>query len=175
MQARDLRGRVTFSSAGNSELYFPQLFEAPMQLGHAEGVVEWVYDGPRTMISGRELHVDWDGARIAGGFGLITGQQRGQFGLDLAFENVDAVERPLGQWLPLGAFEPALREWLQKDIGGRVPQGALKMSLPFGEPGSAPPFSATLALLVREGYLPIADGWPLLEEVDGRLIWQGES
>lgn len=173
VQARDLRGRVTFSSAGNSELYFPQLFETPMQLGHAEGVVEWVYDGPRTMISGRELKVDWDGARIEGGFGLITGQQRGQFGLDLAFENVDAVERPLGQWLPLGAFEPALREWLQNDIGGRVPKGALKMSLPFGERGSAPPFSATLALLVREGYLPIADGWPLLEDVDGRLIWQG--
>lgn len=83
MQARDLRGRVTFNSAGDSTLYFPELFDVPMQLSHAEGVVEWVYDGPNTMISGRDLNVDWDGAQVSGGFGLIAGQQSGQFGLIL--------------------------------------------------------------------------------------------
>jgi len=173
VQARDLRGRVTFNSAGDSTLYFPKLFDVPMQLRHAEGIVEWVYDGPNTMISGRELNVDWDGAKVSGGFGLITGQQNGQFGLDIAFADVDARTRPLSQWLPMKAFDPALRDWLANDIGGRVPQGSLKLSQPLGPNASSEQLSATLALAVEQGRLPMAPGWPALEEIEGRLLWQG--
>ncbi|WP_404463257.1 YhdP family protein [Vreelandella aquamarina] len=173
VQARDLRGRVTFNSAGDSTLYFPELFEVPMQLRHAEGVVEWVYDGPNTMISGRDLNVDWDGAKVSGGFGLIAGQQNGQFGLDIAFADVDALSRPLSQWLPMKAFDPALREWLENDIGGVVPQGSLKLSQPLGPAASAEQLSATLALEIAQGHLPIAPQWPRLEEVAGRLLWKG--
>ncbi|WP_404374898.1 YhdP family protein [Vreelandella aquamarina] len=173
VQARDLRGRVTFNSAGDSTLYFPKLFEVPMQLSHAEGVVEWVYDGPNTMISGRDLNVDWDGARISGGFGLITGQQNGQFGLDIAFADVDALSKPLSQWLPMKAFEPELREWLKNDIGGVVPQGSLKLSQPLGPAASTEQLSATLALAITQGHLPIAPEWPQLEDIEGRLLWQG--
>ncbi len=173
VQARDLRGRVTFNSAGDSALYFPELFDAPMQLRHAEGVVEWVYDGPNTMISGRDLNVDWEGARVSGGFGLITGQQNGQFGLDIAFADVDARARPLSQWLPMKAFDPALRDWLASDIGGMVPQGSLKLSQPLGPRASSDQLSATLALAIEQGYLPIAPDWPLLEDLEGRLLWQG--
>ena len=173
VQARDLRGRVTFNSAGDSTLYFPELFDVPMQLSHAEGVVEWVYDGPNTMISGRDLNVDWDGAQVSGGFGLIAGQQSGQFGLDIAFADVDAISRPLSQWLPMKAFEPKLREWLENDIGGLVPQGSLKLSQPLGPAASSDQLSATLALEVTQGHLPIAPEWPRLEDVEGRLLWQG--
>ncbi|HSP32253.1 MAG TPA: DUF3971 domain-containing protein, partial [Halomonas sp.] len=80
VQARDFRGRVLFSSNGDSTLYFPEFFASPMQLRRAAGEVEWVYDGPNTMVSGKRLSVDWDGARVSGGFGLVTGEQRGHFG-----------------------------------------------------------------------------------------------
>ena len=40
VQARDSRGRVTFNSAGDSSLYFPDLFTEPMQLQQAEGIVK---------------------------------------------------------------------------------------------------------------------------------------
>lgn len=174
VQARDFRGRVTFDSAGQSTLYFPDLFIAPMQLQSAEGVVEWVYDGPRTMISGRQLNVDWDGAQVSGGFGLIAGEHTGQFGLDINFANVDALERPLAQWLPLNVFDEKLRTWLLNDVGGKVPNGSLKLSLPLGEGVTADDISATLALNVIQGHLPIAPDWPRLEEVQGRLKWQNK-
>ncbi len=102
------------------------------------------------MISGRDLNVDWDGAQVSGGFGLIAGQQSGQFGLDIAFADVDAISRPLSQWLPMKAFEPKLREWLENDIGGLVPQGSLKLSQPLGPAASSDQLSATLALEVTQ-------------------------
>ncbi|MCD1585370.1 DUF3971 domain-containing protein [Halomonas sp. IOP_14] len=172
VQARDLRGRVLFSSNGESTLYFPEFFAAPMQLRRAEGEVEWVYDGPNTMVSGKRLSVDWDGAQIAGGFGLVTGNQRGHFGLDLNFSDVDAVERPLAQWLPLSVMDDELREWLLNDIGGYVSEGSLQLSQPLGEGATANDFTATLALAVTQGHLPIAPGWPRLDDVEGRLKWQ---
>ncbi|MBT2774037.1 DUF3971 domain-containing protein [Halomonas sp. ISL-60] len=174
VQARDFRGRVLFSSNGESTLYFPEFFAAPMQLRRAEGEVEWVYDGPNTMVSGKRLSVDWDGAQIAGGFGLVTGDQRGHFGLDLTFSDVDAVERPLAQWLPLSVMGDELREWLLNDIGGYVSKGSLQLSQPLGEGATAQDFTATLALAVTQGHLPIAPGWPRLDDVEGRLKWQNK-
>ncbi|WP_249978883.1 YhdP family protein [Vreelandella olivaria] len=174
VQARDFRGRVTFNSAGDSTLHFPELFAAPMQLRHAEGVVEWVYDGPNTMISGRNLHADWDGAQVSGGFGLVTGNQSGQFGLDIDFANVDALEYPLSQWLPIKTFETELREWLLDDVGGYVPRGSLQLSLPLSANVSVDQLSATLALSITQGHLPIAPEWPRLDEVEGRLLWRGQ-
>lgn len=172
VQARDLRGRVLFSSDGDSTLYFPEFFSAPMQLRRAEGEVEWVYDGPNTMVSGKRLSVDWDGAQIAGSFGLVTGNQRGHFGLDLDFSEVNALDRPLAQWLPLSVMDEELRDWLLNDIGGYVTEGSLQLSQPLGDTVTAEDFTATLKLAITQGHLPIAPGWPRLDDVEGRLKWQ---
>lgn len=171
VQARDLRGHVLFSSDGDSSLYFPKLFADPMQLRHAEGEVEWVYDGPNSMVSGKHLRANWDGAEVSGGFGLVTGNQQGHFGLDLAFNDVDAVERPLAQWLPLNVLDEALREWLLNDVGGYVTEGSLQLSQPLGKAVTADDLTATLALAITQGHLPIAPGWPRLDNVEGRLKW----
>lgn len=174
VQARDLRGRVLFSSNGDSTLYFPEFFAAPMQLRRAAGEVEWVYDGPNTMVSGKRLSADWDGAQVSGGFGLVTGNQRGHFGLDLDFSDVDALERSLAQWLPLKVIDEELREWLLNDIGGYVSDGSLQLSQPLGSGATADDMTATLALAITQGHLPIAPGWPRLDEVEGRLKWQNK-
>lgn len=174
VQARDFRGRVLFSSNGDSTLYFPEFFANPMHLRRAEGEVEWVYDGPNTMVSGKRLSVDWDGAQVSGGFGLVTGNQRGHFGLDLNFSEVDALDRPLAQWLPLSVMDDDLRDWLLNDMGGYVTEGSLQLSQPLGKDVTAEDFTATLALAITQGHLPIAPGWPRLEEVEGRLKWQNK-
>lgn len=142
--------------------------------------MEWVYDGPSTMISGRDLRLDWDGAEVSGGFGLIASEHGGQFGLDIAFANVDALNYPLSQWLPVKALEPELREWLLTDVGGYVPSGLLKLSFPLtddeaeSESQFAEQISSTLALTVTQGRLPIAPEWPVLEEIEGRLVWKDQ-
>ena len=175
VQARDFRGRVEFANHRDSTLYFPEIFDAPMQLQHATGQVEWVYDGPRALVSGRDIALDWDGARVTGGFGLVTDAERGHFGLDIDFQDVDAAERPLAQWVPMQLLDPELREWLGRDVGGYVTQGALKLSQPLGDDVSSDDVVTTLDLSLRDGYLPIAPGWPKLNELAGRLKWQNNN
>ena len=172
VQARDFRGRVQFANRRESTLYFPELFDAPMQLRHASGQVEWVYDGPRALVSGRDIALDWEGASVTGGFGLVTDADRGHFGLDIDFQNVDALENPLAQWVPMKALEPELRDWLGSGVGGYVTQGALKLSQPLGDDVSDDALTSTLELTLRDGYLPIAPDWPQIEDLAGRLKWQ---
>ncbi|MWJ26865.1 DUF3971 domain-containing protein [Halomonas sp. ZH2S] len=169
VEARDLRGRVLFNSDGASTLYFPNIFSAPMTLNHAQGEVQWVYDGPDSLISGRNLLVDWEGARVQGGFGLVTGKPRGHFGLDIAFRDVDAVERPLAQWLPMGILGEDLSEWLLSDVGAVVRKGTFSLSQPLFEGVNIEDIELELALDIVDGYLPIAPGWPMLEGIEGHL------
>ncbi|MFI0471527.1 YhdP family protein [Halomonas sp. HMF6819] len=175
VQARDRRGRVTFSSDGESQLNFPEVFAEPMALRHARGVVEWVYDGPNTMVSGRELDIDWNGAEITGGFGLINGQGRGQFGLNIDFANVDAIATPLPQWLPVKTLDEGLLEWLSNDVGGFVPSGSLRLGLPIGENRAGNPPTVALAFDIEQGFLPIGEGWPMIEDAAGRLSFKGQT
>lgn len=175
VQARDFRGRVQFANHRESTLYFPEIFDAPMQLQHATGQVEWVYDGPRALVSGRDIALEWDGARVTGGFGLVTDAERGHFGLDIDFQDVDAAQRPLAQWVPMKILDPELREWLGRDVGGYVTQGALKLSQPLGDDVSSDEVVTTLDLTLRDGYLPIAPGWPQLNQLAGRLKWQNNN
>ncbi|KPQ31002.1 YhdP family phospholipid transporter [Halomonas sp. HL-93] len=174
VQARDFRGRVQFANQRESTLYFPELFDAPMQLQHATGQVEWVYDGPRALVSGRDIALVWDGARVTGGFGLVTDAEQGNFGLDINFQDVDAVERPLAQWVPMRVLEPELREWLESDVGGYVTQGALKLSQPLGDDVASDEVRTNLDLTLRDGYLPIAPDWPQVDGLAGRLKWQND-
>ncbi|MFP4261727.1 MAG: YhdP family protein [Halomonas sp.] len=171
VEARGGNGRVRFVGDDAARLHFPEVFAAPMALDHASGEVHWSYDGPRSRVSGRDLEVGWNGARVSGGFGLSAGRgARGGFGLTLALEEVDAVETPLVEWLPVRILGDELRDWLGEGVAGRVPEGALRLHLPLsGGSGErlAPSFGLDLA--VRDGRLPIAPGWPLLEGVEGRL------
>ncbi|MCL7941057.1 DUF3971 domain-containing protein [Halomonas sp. ATCH28] len=167
--SRDLRGHVEFAGR-DSRLHFPRVFGPPMALSRASGVIDWAYDGPRSFISGRELEVVWNGARVEGGFGLsVGGGQRGGFGLQLDLHDVDAIETPLIDWLPVGILGPELADWLAGGVAGRVPEGALRLHVPLAREGVKIEPALQLALAVEEGRLPFAPGWPALEEVSGRL------
>ncbi len=171
VEARGLDGRVRFAGGEGSRLHFPEVFEAPMTLEYVDGEVLWSYDGPRSMVSGRDLRVGWNGAEIRGDFGLSTGRgQRGGLGLSLAFEDVDAVDTPLLDWLPVGILGDELRDWLGAGVAGRVPEGSLRLHVPLSggsDERLAPSFGLRLA--IREGRLPFAPEWPALENVEGSL------
>ena len=167
--SRDLRGHVAFS-ASDSQLHFPRVFDQPMRLTRASGVIDWVYDGPRSVVSGRQLEVDWNGAHIEGGFGLsVGGSARGGLGLALELQDVDAVETALRDWLPVGILDPGLVAWLSDGVAGRVPQGELRLHVPLARERERPPPALTLALDVADGRLPPLPDWPALEGVEGRL------
>ncbi|APE29837.1 DUF3971 domain-containing protein [Halomonas aestuarii] len=169
VESRDLSGHVEFAGT-DSELHFPRVFGAPMSLARASGVIDWAYDGPRSFVSGRDLEVEWNGARIEGDFGLsIGGERRGGFGLQLDFADVDAVGTPLTDWLPVGILGPALTDWLANGVAGRVPEGSLRLHVPLAREGEHIESAMQLALDIEEGRLPFAPGWPALEGVSGRL------
>lgn len=172
VEARDLTGRVRFAGAEGATLNFPTLFADPMELDHASGEVTWAYDGPRTLVSGRELQVGWKGAEVKGGFGLaVGGDQSGGFGLSLGFADIDAVESPLASWLPVGILGDELLGWLD-GVAGRVPQGSLRLHVPMA--GGAEPIDPSfgLEMAIEDGRLAFDPAWPALTNVEGRLSLQ---
>ncbi|MCE0731450.1 DUF3971 domain-containing protein [Halomonas sp. G15] len=171
VEARGGSGLVRFVGGDAATLHFPEVFAGPMALEHASGEVRWVYDGPRSMVSGRDLVVGWNGAEVSGGFGLSVGRgARGGFGLTLALEEVDAVETPLIEWLPVGILGDELHDWLADGVAGRVPEGSLRLHVPlFGGSDERVAASFGLDLAIRDGRLPIAPAWPMLEGIEGRL------
>ncbi|NYS59249.1 YhdP family protein [Vreelandella salicampi] len=175
VRARDQRGRVLFSSAGESSLNFPELFEEPLPLDHAQGEVQWVYDGPTALVSGKQLEIEWNGASLTGGFGLVNAKGGGRFGLDLAFSDVDALNRPLKSWLPMALLAPDLTEWLSRDIHGYVDHGSLTVGVPYGSQIEDTSTTTALDLAIEQGAIPIAPGWPMLTDVIGQLHWDSSE
>ncbi|EWG99345.1 YhdP family phospholipid transporter [Halomonas sp. BC04] len=170
VEARDLSGRVHFVGVDSPVFELPRIFPDPMALSHASGVVSWSYDGPRSFVSGRRLRAGWQGAEVEGSFGLVVGGElRGGLGLDLQFRDVDALERPLMDWLPVGVLGDELEEWLAAGVAGHVPRGTFKLHLPLFRGEERVPPSMGLDLDIEHGRLPFAPGWPALEQVEGRL------
>lgn len=170
VEARDLSGRIEFVGVGEPALKLPQLYEAPMELSHASGEVRWTYEGPRTFVSGRDLKAGWQGAEVEGSFGLaIGGGVHGGLGLDLRFRDVDALERPLSDWLPVGVLGEELDTWLAAGVAGRVPSGELRLHLPLRRGGSDIQPRLQLDLAIEDGRLPFDPQWPVIESLGGQL------
>ncbi len=170
VEARDFTGRVEFIGVDGPVLRIPQVYAEPMALTHASGEVRWTYEGPRTFVSGRGLRAGWQGAEVEGGFGLaIGGGMRGGLGLDLRFRDVDAVDRPLTDWLPVDVMGEQLDAWLAEGVAGRVPAGELKLHLPLQRDGQSVPPRLRLDLAIEEGRLPFDPEWPALEALEGHL------
>ncbi|QOR39414.1 DUF3971 domain-containing protein [Billgrantia diversa] len=170
VEAQDFSGRVEFVGVGEPTFKIPQLYEAPMALSHASGEVRWTYEGPRTFVSGRQLRAGWQGAEVAGSFGLaLGGDVHGGLGLDLNFRNVDALERPLVDWLPGDVIGEELYAWLAGGVAGRVPSGDLKLHLPLRRGGSGLGPRLQLDLAIEDGRLPFDPQWPVIESIEGRL------
>ncbi|MBA2778810.1 YhdP family protein [Billgrantia kenyensis] len=170
VEARDLTGRVEFIGVGEPAFKVPQLYAAPMGLSHASGEVRWVYEGPRTFVSGRNLMAGWQGAEVEGGFGLsLGGGVHGGLGLDLRFRDVDVLERPLADWLPADVLGEELDAWLAAGVAGRVPAGELRLHLPLLRGGSGVEPRLQLDLAIEDGRLPFDPQWPVIEALEGRL------
>ncbi|MGY4878061.1 YhdP family protein [Vreelandella aquamarina] len=174
VQARDVRGRVLFSSQNASTLELPELFSDPLALTHAEGEIQWVYDGPTALVSGKRLRVKWNDAEVRGGFGLVNAGAQGRFGLDLDFSDVDAVNRPLAEWLPVSMLDAQLSHWLS-NVSGYVKQGSVQVGIPLGVSDFNTTPTAIVDLQVSQGRLPFLPDWPSLTGIEGALSWRTDE
>ncbi len=170
VETDDLDGRIRFVGVQDTQLHFPELFNGPMELASAQGEVTWSYDGERATIKGHALEANWREATVQGSFDLETGGGRpGELGLELAFQNVNALDTPLVDWLPVGVLGDELNEWLAQGVAGRVPEGRLSLRQPLYDGIQPEDVSLDLDLRVEDGHLPFAPQWPALENVAGRL------
>lgn len=173
VEAEDTRGMVTFIGSPGATLELPRLFETPMSLDAARGMVSWDYRDRRVFVEGEDLEASLRGAEVQGGFDLaVGGDEPGELGLDMAFRDIDAIATPLRDWLPVGVFGEALSEWLELGAAGRVPAGTLELRQPLYEGVQFEDVELELALEIEEGYLPFVEDWPALENVRGRLAMQ---
>jgi uncharacterized protein (TIGR02099 family) len=170
VEAGGRTGRVRFAGRQGTEFLLPRVFPSPLSLSAASGEVVWSFDGPRSVISGRNLRVVWQGAEVEGNFGLSAQPgQRGGLGVSLDFRDVDATDTPLLDWLPIEILEEGLVDWLGEGVAGRVPEGSLRLHLPLAGGAEQIPPSFGLDLAIEQATLPFASDWPPLEGVQGAL------
>lgn len=188
LEAKGARGDVRFinsaSQPGNvaqAALELPELFDGALVLDHASGQVKWIYDGPRSSISGVDLLARMSGATVEGTFGLVVGSEgntdRGGFGLSLEMTDIDAVDQPLKDWLPMKLLREKLDakfvDWLATDVQARVPEGEFTLHLPLDKKGEYEDDDVGvlfgLDMEVRDGRLLLDPDWPRVEGIRGRL------
>lgn len=194
LEAKGARGDVRFiNSVGQADgvakaaLELPELFEGALLLEHASGQVNWIYDGPRSSVSGVDLEARMNGATVEGTFGLVIGSEgsedRGGFGLRLVMTDVDAVDQSLRGWLPMKLLREEVgaefTEWLATRVQARVPEGRLTLHLPLDEEGSFEDDDMDvlfgLDLDIRDGRLTFDPGWPRIEDIKGQLSLRNET
>lgn len=174
VEIEEQQGTVDFAAGHGAGLAFPELFNRTMVLDAARGTVEWTHRDQQFEVVGRELEATWRGAQVDGGFDLLLGgDEPGEIGLELAFRDVDAINTPLPDWLPVGVFGEALNEWLALGAAGRVSEGTLGLRRSLREDVPLDELDFELALAIEEGRLPFAEGWPVLEEISGQLAMDG--
>lgn len=185
VEARGREGEVRFVGDDGVQLAFPDIFAAPMVLDSASGTVEWTLDEGAFSVTGEQLRASWRGAQVDGGF-RYAGRRNGggDLTLDLAMRDVDAVNTPLMDWLPVKVLDEELRDWLAGGIAGRVPEGSLHLeqhldAMSAGDAAKAEEDAfdgeLRLDLQVEEGRLTYDPQWPALEKVRGRLTVVNET
>ncbi|SDL59955.1 TIGR02099 family protein [Modicisalibacter muralis] len=209
VEAQGREGHVRFVGRPGMQLAFPELYAAPMALDWASGKVSWALDGGSDAFSvtGERLKAVWRGARVDGDFhyastnshssdvastGDSASGDSGKLELNLDMRDVDAIDTPLMEWLPVDILDAELREWLAGGIAGRVPHGTLHLEQTLDDDddtdesdNTGQPASKTdtdefdgelrLALDVEDGKLTYDPEWPALENVSGRLELVNET
>lgn len=171
VEARNRRGKVAFKGKGGTEFTLPKVFQAPLVLDHASGEIEWVYEGPRSLISARNLVFGWQGATLNGRFGLLNDPAGGRLGIELEGEQLDARARPLNAWLPDRLLDPALSAWLSRGVSGIAESAHLTLGFPLKKASGLPP-EARLKLDVADARIPSMPGWPDVEDMMAGLVWE---
>ncbi|SDW12779.1 TIGR02099 family protein [Aidingimonas halophila] len=172
LEMRRNGGNVEFVGGEGMNLAFPQIFRTPLALQVAAGNVAWQRDDDRVLVQGDDLKARWRDAPVNGSFQLALGGSRpGDLLLALDFAEVDALNTPVVEWLPVQVMDEGLQEWLSLGAAGRVEQGRLRLQQPLKEDLDDEEIDLQLALDVTQGRLPFAAAWPMLENVEGHLSY----
>ncbi len=178
------RGRLVLPGAA-LELGSPALFDAPWAIERLAGEITWRREGSAWRFEAHDLEATIPGFEAEADGHLDFGPGSSPFAdlrLELSRGDVARVPRYLPRATP-----PALREWLQRAlVAGRIVGGSLSLRGPLDRfpfdrqsgdeqsgDGQAGRFFAHID--VDQGILDHTPGWPRIEDIAARVVFQGRS
>lgn len=163
-------GGVIFDSPG-FELAFPRLFLDAWQTRHGQGAVYWRLGDDEIEVYSDGIRLAMmDGALVYGDFALrLNGDAHEDYlALQIALQDIDFKNVP--DFVPYYAVGSDLHDWLRTALqtgnagsGIYVGYGAVEENNPENS------FTSSIFVDAQQGALKVAEGWPLLEELDARI------
>lgn len=151
-------------------LHFPQLFAGPWTFDQASGLVGWRLDGGITRVFARDLNMTYqDQTRLEGAFDLRL-DRYGEDNLGLKVSVEDGQADMLADFVPVGAVDPELYDWLTTAIlEGDITRGDFYGHGQIGKdvPGFA--FTTTMEYEFSNGRIQYDPAWPELTGASGRV------
>ncbi|MDQ3777104.1 MAG: TIGR02099 family protein [Pseudomonadota bacterium] len=168
------RGRLALSGAP-LEFGGRSLFAAPLPIERLAGEIAWQRQGPGWRFAGPDLRVTVPGFEVhASGHLIWVAGLAPVVDLRVGLSHGDVAW--VSQYLP-GASPRALREWLERAlVAGRIVGGGLELSGPLDRfPFDAREGRFRAQLDVERGVLDHTAGWPRIEDISARVVFEGRS
>jgi uncharacterized protein (TIGR02099 family) len=153
----------------------PALFESPASIEHLGGEVSWHRQGPAWRFQGQGLRVAAAGfeGRASGHIDWWPGASP-VVNLRVDLDQGDVARVP--GYLPT-VVPPAARAWLRRAlVGGRIAAGSMVLRGPLGLfPFDTREGLFRVELEVEAGVLDYGPGWPRIEDIAARVVFEGRS
>src|SRR5256885_245622 len=176
IEASEAKGSVSLASR-KAELDFPRIFPEPrIPLETLNGRIDWERQGEH-QVAVRFSSLNFSNAHLSGnasGAYTYTGSGRGTIDLSAQLNRVDGAQ--VARYLPLPEIMgKATRDWLAAGIvSGQASDVRLRLrgelrDFPFADPAKG---QFLVSARVEKGVLNYANGWPLVYDIDGELLFE---
>ena len=176
IEASETKGSVSLASR-KAELDFPRIFPEPrIALETLNGRIDWERQGER-QIAVRFSSLNFSNAHLSGnasGAYTYTGSGPGTIDLSAQLNRADGAQ--IARYLPLPEIMgKATRDWLAAGIvSGQASDVRLRLrgelrDFPFADPAKG---QFLVSARVEKGVLNYANGWPLVYDIDGELLFE---
>src|SRR3989441_9979125 len=176
IEASEAKGSVSLASR-KAELDFPRIFPEPrIPLETLNGRVDWERQGEHR-VAVKFSSVSFANAQLSGnasGAYTYTGSGPGTIDLSAQLNRADGAQ--LARYLPLPEIMgKATRDWLAGGIvAGQASDVRLRLrgdlrDFPFADPSKG---QFLVSARFEKGVLNYANGWPLLYDIDGELLFE---
>ena len=176
IEASEAKGSVSLASR-KAELDFPRIFPEPrIALETLNGRIDWERQGEH-QVAVRFSSLNFSNAHFSGnasGAYTYTGSGPGTIDLSAQLNRADGAQ--IARYLPLPEIMgKATRDWLAAGIvSGQASDVRLRLrgelrEFPFADPAKG---QFLVSARVEKGVLNYANGWPLVYDIDGELLFE---
>jgi len=167
-------GRLQLDSA-DASMSMPKLFAAPLAVERLNGFFVW-------RVTPDGVHVISDNVRVTSSFAEASSRFEFEYPsngdspyLDLTAYAEASSAPPIIDYLPLRRFPEKVSAWLKRSVvAGRVTGADIEVRGPMREfPFDRGEGVLRIGVDVVDGVLDYAPGWPRVDDIEGRLVFDG--